>query len=505
MAGGRQLTGRRLRNGVLPAADPGSDENDVSPDILPRPQAGVSLAHFLQIFSAVMLPMFLAAADQTLLATATPSIAANLGGLRDTTWVSVAYLIAMTATVPLYGRIGDRCGRRDTLLAALGIFCLGSLACGLAPTLGWLIASRVLQGLGGGGLMVMSQSLIGELVPPRERARFQAYFATTFTLANVGGPVIGGLVVHHASWRWLFLGNLPVCAIAFWRLMRLPRGHGDRAVLMTDLTGAFGFVVAVTVSLVWASFVDYRFAASSAISLAMAGGGLALWVALIVRESRHAHPFLPIELIRLRSMRYLCLMLVSFAACLFAVIFFLPVLMQLGQGADARRAGVLLLPMTLGILAGSTLTGRVVAWTGRPTLMPIAGLSLSCLSLILLALTAPGGASIAALGAVCGFGFGSVMPTAQIISQTLAGRERLGAAASLVSLSRYTGAAFGTALFGALVFAWMPETVSVRDLQHLSGAQGEPLSHAIRLGFGVFALVAALGAWFASRIERIRL
>jgi MFS family permease len=468
-------------------------------------QSTVSIAHFLQIFSAVMLPMFLAAADQTLLATATPSIAADLGGLRDTTWVSVAYLIAMTATVPLYGRLGDRLGRRDTLIAALGVFCLGSVACGLAASLPWLVAARVVQGLGGGGLMVMSQSLIRELVPPRERARFQGYFATNFTLANVGGPVIGGLVLHHASWRCLFLANLPLCALALWRLSRLPRGHGDARVMMSDLPGAAAFVTAVTISLAWASFVDYRFTLTSGASIALAAGGVALWAALIAREMRHANPFLPIELMRDASMRNLCLMVVSFAACLFALIFFLPVLMQIGHGADARRSGLLLLPMTLGIVTGSTLTGRIVSRTGNPTVMPLAGLSISCLALVLLSVLPPAGASIAALGAICGFGFGTVMPTAQIVSQALAGRERLGAAATLVSLSRYTGAAAGTAIFGAVVFALAPAGHSVQDLQHLSESSRAPLSQAIRIGFGALALVAASGAWFASRVRRIQL
>jgi MFS family permease len=477
----------------------------VSSDTSPLPAQTVSIAHFLQIFSAVMLPMFLAAADQTLLATSTPSIAQELGGLRDTTWVSVAYLIAMTATVPLYGRLGDRFGRRDTLVAALAVFCLGSVACGLAASLAWLIAARVLQGLGGGGLMVMSQSLIGELVPPRERARFQGYFATNFTLANVGGPVIGGLVVHHASWRWLFLANLPLCLLALWRLLRLPRGHGDPTVVMTDLPGAGTFVAAVAASLLWTSFVDYRFAWRSTASLALGGGALALWGMLIMRELRHAHPFLPVELIRDPSMRSLCLTVVCFAACLFAVIFFLPVLMQIGHGSDARRAGVLLLPMTLGIVAGSTMTGRIVSRTGNPTVMPVAGLSFAAVALLLLGLLPPAGASIAVLGALCGFGFGSVMPTAQIVSQTLAGRERLGAAASLVSLSRYTGAAVGTAIFGAVVFALTPAGGLVRQLPLPAGPDAAPLSRAIRIGFVALALVAASGAWFASRVRRIRL
>ncbi len=469
------------------------------------PSQPVAIGRFLQIFSAVMLPMFLAAADQTLLATATPSIAAELGDLRDTTWVSVGYLIAMTATVPLYGRLGDRYGRRDTLLAALAVFSAGSLACGLAPSLRGLIAARVLQGLGGGGLMVMAQSLIGELVPPRERARFQAYFATNFTLANVGGPVIGGLVVHHASWRWLFLANLPLCLLAGWRLLRLPRGAGDPRVVITDLLGAAGFVSAVTVSLIWASFVGYRFEGSSGTSLALATGCVLLWVALMVREMRHAHPFLPIEMLRDRSMRHLCLTVVAFAACMFALIFFLPVLMQIGHGADARRAGMLLLPMTLGIVTGSTVTGRVIARTGNPAVMPVAGLLIACVALALLCALPPDAPTVVALGALCGFGFGSVMPTAQIVSQTLAGRERLGAAASLVSLSRYTGAAIGTAMFGAVVFALIPGGTPWLGLQHVAAATSAPLSHAIRLGFGALAVVAAAGAWSASRVQRVRL
>lgn len=465
----------------------------------------VSVGHFMQIFSAVMLPMFMAAADQTLLATATPSIAADLGTLRDTTWVSVAYLIAMTAMVPLYGRLGDRYGRRDMLIAALAVFFAGSAACGAAASLPLLVAARVLQGLGGGGLMVMSQSLIGELVPPRERARFQAFFAMNFTLANVAGPVVGGLVVHHASWRWLFLANLPLCLLAFWRLLRLPRGRGDAAVAMSDVAGGTLFVAAVTGTLLWTTFVEHRFTAASAQGLGLAGACAVLWALLIAREARHPHPFLPVELLRDASMRRLCVMTVSFAACLFALVFFLPVLMQVGNGADARRAGVLLLPVTLGIVAGSAATGRIVSRTGRPTVMPVYGLGLAAVALALMSVLPPQAGHIAWAGALCGFGFGSVMPTSQIVSQALAGRERLGAAASLVSLSRYTGAATGTALFGAIVFALAPGHVATTDFRHIDPASAAPLAAGIRTGFAVFAALAAFGAWSASRIRRIQL
>ncbi len=173
----------------------------------------VSMREFLRLFTALMLPMFLAAVDQTLLATATPAIAADLGGLRDTTWIALGYLLAVTIMVPTYGRLGDRYGRRDLLLVALGVFAVGSLACALSQSMAQLVLARVLQGLGGGGLMVMAQALIGELVPPRERPRFQAYFASIFTLSSVGGPVLGGLVVSQFSWRWLFAANLPLIVV----------------------------------------------------------------------------------------------------------------------------------------------------------------------------------------------------------------------------------------------------------------------------------------------------
>ena len=156
-------------------------------------------ATFGALFSAVMLPMFMAAVDQTLLAAATPRIARDLGGLADTSWIAVGYLLAATITAPLYGRMGDRFGRRNVLLGALAVFVLGSLACGVAPTMWTLIAARVLQGLGGGGLMVLSQALIGELVLPAERPRYQGYFAAVFTVSSVGGPVVGGFVVNHGD------------------------------------------------------------------------------------------------------------------------------------------------------------------------------------------------------------------------------------------------------------------------------------------------------------------
>src|SRR5437763_9229448 len=213
--------------------------------------------------------MFMAAVDQTLLATATPAIAATLGGLRDTSWIAVGYLLASATIVPVYGRLGDLHGRRDLLLVALCVFTLGSLACGVVQTLPQLVAARVLQGLGGGGLMVLSQALIGELVPPRERARFQGYFATVFTAASIGGPVIGGVVVSHVSWRWLFLANLPLAVFAAWRLCKMPQGERHPRPPGADVPGHILFAVGAVGALFWLTSGGHRFAWLSPLSAAL--------------------------------------------------------------------------------------------------------------------------------------------------------------------------------------------------------------------------------------------
>ncbi len=477
------------------------------------PVAPITTARFLQLFSAVMLPMFLAVADQTLLATATPAIAADLGGLRDTTWIALGYMIAMTVTAPLYGRLGDRYGRRDVLLLAMALFACGSLACALAPTLFLLVAARIVQGLGGGGLVVLSQALVGELVPPRERARFQAYFATNFSLASIGGPIIGGLVVHNASWRWLFFANVPLCLLAAWRLRRLPQSPNPGVRALDDVLGAVLFATATGVSLAWVSFAGHRFDWVSAPSLTMVLAAAVLWLALFDREAHHPDPFLPVELLRDKSILRMAMSVVCFGACMFSLVFFLPIYLQLGAGASAQDSGLLLLPVTLGIVTGSTITGRVIARRGRPYPMPVIGLSLASAALFLLAALPLGRAALAATVFVCGIGLGTVMPTAQIVVQWLAGRERLGAAAAVVTLSRATGAALGTAGFGAVVFALLPGT-DLRGMQAASAAAASlpsaaagavAIPQAFRAGFGAAAAVALAGAFAASRIRRIHL
>jgi EmrB/QacA subfamily drug resistance transporter len=466
----------------------------------------VTRAQFLNLFVAVFLPMFMAAVDQTLLATATPAIAASLGGLRDTSWIMVAYLLAAAVIAPVYGRLGDAHGRCRMLLVALGVFTVGSLACGLAQSLSQLVAGRVLQGLGGGGLMVLSQALIGELVPPLERIRFQGYFALMFTTASIGGPVIGGVVVTHLDWRWLFFANLPFAAFAAWRLSRLPPGERHaRAGARPDVAGHALFAIGALATLFWLTSAGHRFEWFSMTSLALVTVAAVTLSALIWHERRHESPFLPVDLLRERTIRLSAVLVSLFAACLFAVVFFLPVYLQLGHRVSADIAGLLLLPVSAGQVSGTMVASRIVRRMGEGRIIPIVGMTTASCALLLLALLPPHLGVVIGLGFMTGLGLGSVMPVNQVVVQTVAGRSRLGAVTAMTSLARSTGGAAGAAIFGAIIFA-LASNVDGQSLLHRADpSEVEHIIRAFHRSFLFAAGVAAFAAWIASRIPRVNL
>jgi MFS family permease len=405
--------------------------------------------------------------------------------------------------VPLYGRLGDRFGRRKVLSIAIALFSVGSLACGLAPTLGTLIAARVLQGLGGGGLMTLSQALIGEVVPPRQRARNQAYFAIIFTMASVGGPVIGGLVVHHASWRWLFLVNLPLCGLAVWRLRAL--GSDDRMYPVQgkpDVAGILLFGLAIGTTLFWLSSAGHRFAWLSPTSLGLIAAALVFGVGLAWAERRAERPFLPLELIALPAVRYAVLTVLAFASAMFAMIFYLPVYLQLALNSNPAQSGLMLLPLTAGIVGGAALTGRIIVWTGRPTAIPTAGLLVSAASLIALALLPADKALLIGLELTTGLGLGSVMSVMQIVTQTAAGPARLGAAASTVTLARTLGSSIGASAFGALIYGLIGGTPVLSGAPS-AAAEGR-VHEAFQVAFFAAAGLCVAAAWAANCVPSLR-
>lgn len=461
-------------------------------------------ASFLALFSAVMLPMFMSAVDQTLLATATPRIAAELGGLADTSWIAVGYLLAATVMAPLYGRLGDRFGRRPVMMVALVVFIVGSLACAAAPGMGQLIVSRVLQGLGGGGLMVLSHALIGELVPPWERPRYQAYFAAVFTSSSVGGPLIGGFVVHHGNWRWLFLANLPLGLLALWRVWRLPKAPVPTERGPFDPLGFVLFALCAASALVWFGQVGHRFALWSGPSALFGGAAIVTGFALARQQRAHPHAFLPLDVLRLPGVGWLCLSVAGFAATLFALLFLLPIYVQVARHTDALDAGLQLLPLTAGVVAGGAVNGRYCAWTGTSGRLPPWGLGAAAVGVLALALLPPVPWMTGTAAAVCGLGLGMVMPNAQLASQIIAGRRRLGAAAALVALTRSMGASVGTAAFGGLAFLLLQGAQGGGPLQ-VQGLDPERATSAFRFVFVALSLFAAATIVAAAKAPRIDL
>ncbi|HYC46347.1 MAG TPA: MFS transporter [Burkholderiales bacterium] len=470
------------------------------------PAVTVTREQFLNLFIAVFLPMFMAAIDQTLLATATPAIALSLGGLRDSSWIMVAYLLSAAVIVPVYGRLGDIRGKRRMLLVALAVFAVGSIACSAAQTMPQLIAARVIHGLGGGGLMMLSHALVGELVPPAERVRFQGWFALMFTTASVAGPIVGGVAVTYVSWRWLFIANIPLVVFAAWRLGKLPPGerHPPARAGM-DVAGHVLFAIGTLSTLFWLTSGGHRFEWMSSTSAALSITAVASLAALVMHERRHHAPFLPLDLLAQRAIRFSSYLAIIFAACLFAVIFFLPIYLQLGHRVSPQVSGLLLLPLTAGQVTGNLVCTRILRRTGYPYQIPIIGMGVTTAALLLLGVVYPAMVLVALLGFFVGAGLGTIMPVTMLTVQTVAGRTKLGTATSTLSLARSTGGAAGAALFGAIVFAILPDVDRHTFAQEVAGTASERVLHAFHVAFLCAAGVAALGIAIAVRMPRIKL
>jgi EmrB/QacA subfamily drug resistance transporter len=411
---------------------------------------------FLTVFPSLMLPMFLAVVDQTIVSTALPAIAAATGEVERVSWIVVAYLVAATIAAPIYGRLGDAFGRRKLMFAALAVFIAASIGCAASPTIEWLTLARACQGLGGGGLMTLSQAMIGEAIPPRERARYQGYIATVAVTANTFGPVAGGYLTEHFGWQSIFLVNVPIGLIAVALTLRLPlRRHAEPPEWHADPAGLFLFalfVVTTLLALEQAQHVDMS-------ALPLAGGmgavGLIALVLLVRHENRMPTPLIPLGLLRMPAIWRSDAMAACHGAALVSLITFLPVYLQAVRGASPSETGLLLVPLTVGVASGSVVTGRLVHRTGLTTAFPIVGMAFVAVNLVALALWADvlGKVAFAAMLLWNGLFMGTVMGVVQVMVQSASGPRRLGEAAASVQFSRSIGAAFGTALVAAMLFA----------------------------------------------------
>lgn len=420
-----------------------------SAQALPSAPAAFTHREILEILSGILLGMMLAALDQMAVGTALPTIAAELHGAEHLSWIVAAYLLTSTATTPIYGKLSDLYGRRLLLQIAIAIFVVASALCGLAQTMGELIVGRALQGLGGGGLICMAQAVIADVVSPRERSRYQGYFASVWAISSVSGPIMGGLFADYLSWRWVFWINLPIGIGAYVLCRRALRKLAvHRIQRPIDYAGALLLMSAVTALLLVSSWggTEYDWLSLPIIGLAL--GGIVLLVAFCFRELRAPEPILPLRIFRNGVIRVASSMSFVVSMAMFAATVFLPIYLQLVAGVSPSGSGMLLVPLMSGSIVGGFSAGQLMGRSGRYKRYPIIGLLVASAAFVVLAnltIASPMSFSLIAMG-VLGIGIGMTMPVTLIAVQNAADPGDLGTATSAVAFFRSMGGSFGVAI-----------------------------------------------------------
>jgi EmrB/QacA subfamily drug resistance transporter len=477
---------------------------------------GLDRRRVVATFAGLLLAMLLASLDQTIVATALPTIVGDLGGLDQLSWVVTAYLLAATVSMPLWGRISDLHGRKTLFQAAIVVFLAGSALSGAAQTLGELIGFRALQGLGAGGLMTLAMAIVADIISPRERGRYQGYIQMVFVLASVAGPLLGGLLVDHLSWRWVFYVNLPIGAVALAVISSALHLPVQRAQARIDYLGAALLGGAITCVLLATTWGGQQYAWNSAEIVGLAAAAVVLLWAFVAQERRAPEPILPLRLFRDPVFEVVALVLFLTTCAFFAAIVFMPLFLQIVTGASATSSGLLLLPLLLAAAASTAVSGRLISRTGRYKVFPVAGLALMAVGLLLLSRmdAATSQTTASAFLVVFGLGFGMVSQVLVVAIQNAVDRRDIGIATASVNLFRALGGSVGVALFGA-IFAgrldlWLPREVPAGaagiDVQGLQASPeslrsmppqvhegvAQAVAHSLQTVFLVAAPIAAL-------------
>jgi EmrB/QacA subfamily drug resistance transporter len=440
----------------------------------PIDRAPSELTHreILMVFGGLMAGMLLAALDGTIVTTALPTIVGDLGGLDHLSWVVTAYLLTTTAATPLYGKLSDLYGRKLLFQAAIVIFLVGSMMCGLSQTMMQLVVSRGVQGVGAGGLMAMAFAIIGDVVPPRERGRYTGYLGAVFAFSSVVGPFIGGFLVDNLSWRWAFWVNVPVGIAALFvtaAVLRMPFVRRDHPI---DWLGAGLIVGGVTTLLLGLVWGGNEYAWSSPTIRGLLGAAVALLVLFVVWESRVTEPILPLRLFRNPVFTATSVLGFIAGAAMYGSMVFLPLFLQAVTGASATNSGLLLLPLMAGMMSASIGSGRIIARTGRYKVFPIIGMAVATLGVFLLS-TMDAETTRLASGLymiLLGLGVGMVMQVLVLAAQNAAEFRDLGVVTSANNFFRSLGGSVGVAVFGAVMSAALTPALlerlpsSARDL-----------------------------------------
>ena len=459
----------------------------VMPPAAASPDASLARAEIRRIIFGLMMAMLLAALDQTIVATALPTIGRDLGDIDHLPWVVTAYLLAATSAVPIYGKLSDIHGRRIMLLVSISTFLVGSIFCALAPTMDALVAARLLQGAGGGGLLALSQTIVGDILTPRERAGYQVYFASAFTAASVAGPVLGGFFAQHLTWSMIFWINLPLGALALalsWApLRRLPRRERRHKL---DIAGAVLLVASTSTLLLALSWAGARFGWTAAPTLALLALSALLVGGFALRLKTAAEPLIPLEVLRDRVVLAATGVATLSVGLFLGLSIYVPILFESVHGLSASQSGLALLPLMVGTVGGTLMAGRAMAKLEHYKRLPLVAVPCAVVAALVLmtsAATLPVWA-LSLLLSVISIALGTLLPISTVSIQNAVKPHQLGTATATANLCRQLGGAVMVAIFGTILLG--------RNADDLAAKAGAADQAALLSGFHlVFAMIAA--------------
>ncbi|MER5446689.1 MDR family MFS transporter [Streptomyces sp. NPDC002766] len=479
------------------------------------------------VLLALMITMMLAMLDNMIVGTAMPTIVGELGGLEHLSWVVTAYTLATAAATPVWGKLGDMFGRKTTFMTSIVIFLIGSALSGMAQNMGQLIGFRAVQGLGAGGLMVGVMAIIGDLIPPRERGKYQGMMAGVMAIAMIGGPLVGGTITDNWGWRWAFYINLPLGVVALGLISAVLHLPKKRAQAGIDYLGVILLTVGITSIVLVTTWGGSQYAWTSARIMELIGIGVAALIGFVFWQTKATEPVVPLHIFRSRNFTLMSVIGFITGFVMFGATLYLPLYQQSVQGASATNSGLLLLPMLGAMLVTSMVAGRVTTNTGRYKLFPVVGSALMIVGLYLLSTMDTGTTRFTSgvFMAVVGLGMGCLMQITMLVAQNSVEMKDMGVASSSTTLFRTLGSSFGVAIMGALfnnrVQHVMAEragalgskiteksaSLDAKSLAKLPAAAREAYQHAVSAGVhsafllgSVVAVVALIAAVFVKEV-----